>query len=84
MNKLLLFYVLALSGCAGDPVYTPVRVEVPVEVKCHTQAVNQPVFETSHVTVNNTIYEKMKAALIEIKQRIKYENNLTASIKACQ
>lgn len=75
--------ILALSGCAGDPVYQPVEVKVPVEVQCKPPVVVHPAFPLKLTPKTANIFDKTRAALIEIDLRQIYEDQLNAAIKTC-
>ena len=72
-----------LTACAGDPVYTPVQVKVPVEVPCKPPVVQHPDFPLKSVPTSASIFDKTKAALIEIDLRQIFEDQLNAAIKTC-
>lgn len=78
--------VLALlSGCAThEPVVRTVRVEVPVLVSCKTQAVPVPSWAASGLKKSDLLELKVRALLAERRQRMGYERELVAGLRACQ
>lgn len=76
---------LALVGCAGQPPQVrTVRVEVPVLVPCRTKSVAVPAFATESLKKTDSLEVKVRALLAERHQRIAYETQLLAAVKACQ
>jgi len=72
-----------LASCAGQTVYEPVEVKVPIEVMCKPPVVVHPPFPLKDCPITATIFDKTKAALIEIDERQIYEDQLNAAIKSC-
>lgn len=72
-----------LTACAGNTVYQPVEVKVPVEVQCKPPVVVHPAFPLKDVPTTASIFDKTRAALIEIDLRQIYEDQLNAAIKTC-
>ena len=82
-TKLLL--ALTLSACATPPpVMVPVVVDEPVVVPCHAVPVARPDFALRHRTTSDTLFDKTRAALIEIDQHRAYEAQLEAQMRACR
>lgn len=85
MRRIRRFFLIMtfaiLSGCTTH--YQPVRVEVPVEVKCRPPAIAVPAFPLKTIPINAPIDTKTKAALAELYLRRIYEDQLTSSIQAC-
>lgn len=84
-----LYLTLALPfliGCSTTPemVVRTVEVKVPVKIPCKSPAVDKPPFELDRTSVNDDLYVKGRAALVEIKQREAYEEKLRAAVAACQ
>ena len=81
-----LFLVL-LTGCAADPVIEyvdrPVEVKVPVVMPC--QAVMPAVvrYATEGLKADDSDFDKIKALLVERRQRETTENELRALLGAC-
>ena len=86
MRRAALFVLLfLLAACAGQqPVFRPVTVDVPVGVPCKAAPVPKPDFPLSHVAVTGSLFEKVKAALVELDRRKAYEARLKARLSACQ
>lgn len=85
MRKLRFFLLGMACGLLGacSPTYTPTTVDIPVEVPCRPPAINPPQFPLQTTPVSAPIDTKVKAALSELYVRRIYEDQLTASIKAC-
>lgn len=85
MRSLLVVLALVLAGCASrDPEVRTVRVEVPVLVPCKTQQVAVPPWAANDLKKSDGLELKVRALLAERRQRIGYEKQLEAGIKACQ
>lgn len=80
--------VVLLAGCAATvpppPVVNTVEVKVPVLVPCKVSLPAAPVWELSRTSADASLFELAKAAVIEIRQRIAYETELLAAMKACE
>ena len=63
-----------LVSCAAEPA----AVTRPVQVRCPTERVDPPVWALDLVGPAADIYTKGKAALAEIEQRLRYEQQLEA------
>lgn len=83
---IVVWVVFALAGCAGRQDAEPhiVRVEVPVAVPCRVEEVAVPPWAASTLRVGDSLEVKVRALLAERRQRIGYERELVAAIKACQ
>jgi hypothetical protein len=85
MKSLLVVLALVLSGCAGkEPEVRAVRVEVPVLVPCKTQQVVVPSWAANVLKKSDSLELKVRTLLAERRQRIGYEKQLEAGVKACQ
>lgn len=88
MKRLTVVLCLALAGCAGQVAEPPepavVRVEVPVQIPCHTERVPRPVFAVDVLPVGASIDEQMRALRADRRQRQGYEVRLEAAIDACK
>lgn len=76
-----------LIGCAAPRetiVTRTVTVEVPVTAKCNAPMPEKPTYELDRMSVKDGVYEKGRAALIEIQQRKAYEEKLHAAATACR
>ena len=85
MRLLLIGLVAVLAGCCTrEPEVRTVRVEVPVLVPCKTKAVAVPPWAAAGLQKSDSLEVKVRALLAERRQRIGYERELAAGIKACQ
>lgn len=88
MRLILLWVLVALTGCAGKPAVEPepriVRVEVPVEVPCRTKEVAVPPWAAAGLKAADSLEVKVRALLAERRQRIGYERELLAANEACR
>ena len=77
---------LLLAGCAGNvaPEVRTVRVEVPVQVPCHTPEVAVPPWAAAGLKKSDSLEVKVRALLAERRQRIGYERELKAVNRACR
>ncbi|MDE1901537.1 MAG: hypothetical protein KGI37_07835 [Alphaproteobacteria bacterium] len=76
--------LFGLCACAApQPVLKPMEVDVPVSVPCKVTAPQRPDFALAHATPAQTIFEKVRAALVELDQRKAYEAQLESKITAC-
>lgn len=75
--------LVTLAGCAPQTIYTPIESDVPVIQKCTPPVVQPPDLPLKALPANSTIFDKVRAALIEIDNRQIYEDQLSASLKAC-
>jgi hypothetical protein len=82
MKNGLLIFLLLLAGC-DTVVSEPQKVEVPVEVPCKPPVILHPTFPLKTIPVRANVFDKTKAALIEIDLREAYEHDLEAAIKSC-
>jgi hypothetical protein len=81
---LLALLVGPLTACAAEPVYEPVEVSVPVAVPCQVPDVQKPVWKLQNTPADAPLFDKVKAALIELDQRKSYETKLEAALRACR
>ncbi|MBF8773876.1 hypothetical protein [Pseudomonas fulva] len=77
---------LLLAGCAvrAEPEIRTVRVEVPVQVPCRAPDVAVPPWAAASLRKTDGLEVKVRALLAERRQRIGYEKELLAAVKACQ
>ncbi|MEZ1839016.1 hypothetical protein QVM62_14290 [Pseudomonas putida] len=77
---------MGLAGCAGkvEPQVQYVRVEVPVQVPCRAPEVAVLPWAAAVLRKSDSLEVKVRALLAERRQRVGYERQLVASIKACQ
>ena len=84
-NLFMAVIVTALAGCAArEPEVRAVRVEVPVLVPCKTQQVAVPPWAANDLKKSDSLELKVRALLAERRQRIGYERQLLAALRACQ
>jgi hypothetical protein len=88
---LALVLITLIGGCASTAeegtkvVYRTKEVKVPVEVPCKVRTPAEPSsWAMDEVSEKDTIFTKAAAALAEIEQRIGFEKELKAALKACQ
>jgi hypothetical protein len=82
MASLLLIF---LSGCSSpQPVFKAVTVDVPVAVPCRVPEIQRPSSALQQVQAQAALFDKVKAALIEIDNGKAYEARLEAALRACQ
>ena len=88
MRWIIVGVVVALAGCAGQPVaeHEPrmVRVEVPVQVPCRVKAPAVPAWAADGLRREDSLEVKVRALLAERRQRIGYERELVAAVRSCQ
>lgn len=89
MKRLSLSGILAvilsfsLAGCAGMAPKVQ-EVKVPVLVPCKVAPTERPLFAVDGLPIGSDIWEQMKALRAERQQRIGYETELEAVVRACQ
>ena len=77
--------VVVLAGCAHlEPEVRTLRVDVPVLVPCKTQEVAVPPWAAVGLKKSDSLEVKVRALLAELRQRIGYERELVAAVKACR
>jgi hypothetical protein len=85
MRVLLIGVMVMLAGCAGrEPEVRTVRVEVPVLVPCRAPEVSVPAFAAAGLKKADSLEVKVRALLAERRQRIGYERELLAAMRACR
>ncbi len=88
MRRVIVGIVVALAGCAGQPVAEPeprvVRVDVPVQVPCRVRAPAVPAWAAAGLRKEDSLEVKVRALLAERRQRIGYERELVAAVASCQ
>ncbi len=85
MKRLLMGLVVVLAGCAHlEPEVRTLRVDVPVLVPCKTQEVAVPPWAAVGLKKSDSLEVKVRALLAELRQRIGYERELVAAVKACR
>ena len=73
-----------LAGCAGDPVYRPVDVSMPLAAPCKAPRIDEPSWPLKKTDADAPLFDKTKKALAEIELRKAYEAELRAALTACQ
>lgn len=88
MRWIIVGMVVALAGCAGQPVAEPeprvVRVEVPVQVPCRVKVPAVPAWAAEGLRKEDSLEVKVRALLAERRQRIGYERELVAAVTSCR
>ncbi|MFV3284324.1 hypothetical protein ACNFCI_09755 [Pseudomonas sp. NY15356] len=81
-----LVLTLGLAGCSGkvEPQVKYVRVEVPVQVPCRAPEVAVPPWAAAGMRKTDSLEVKVRALLAERRQRIGYEKQLEAAVRACR
>lgn len=75
---------LFLAACAApEPVFKPVTVDVPIAVPCKTPPAQKPVSPLSQTVPDAPLFDKVRAALVEIDLRKAYEAEIEAALAAC-
>ena len=87
-NRLLVFCVLALLvGCASAPESPPlprvVTVEMPIVQPCPVKVPEQQVYAAEKLSLASSDFEKIKAVLVERKQRAAAEKELRRLLGVC-
>lgn len=78
-------FAATLTGCAHETTVTrTVTVDVPIATPCKVEQPARPEFALKWVDVSADVFEKTRAALIELKQRAAYEAELEAALAACR
>ncbi|WP_347784202.1 hypothetical protein [Pseudomonas kurunegalensis] len=78
--------IALLAACAGrvEPQIQYVRVEVPVQVPCRAPEVAVPPWAAAGLRKSDSLEVKVRALLAERRQRIGYEKQLEAAVRACR
>ena len=85
MRKILLALFLPLTACAApQPVFKPVTVDMPIAVPCKTVMPPAPASPLQNLTPQAPLFDKTRAALVEIDARKNYEAQLRAALQSCQ
>ena len=81
-----LVLAMGLPGCGGkvEPQLQYVRVEVPMQVPCSVPEVAVPPWAAAGLRKTDSLEVKVRALLAERRQRIGYEELLSAAAKGCQ
>lgn len=85
IRSLACLLAVLLAGCATPPAAPTVqRVEVPVTVRCKITAPQPPDWAVDHLQPGQPLAVQARALRAERLQRMGYEQELQAAIKACQ
>lgn len=88
MRWIIVVMLVALAGCAGQPVVEPeprvVRVEVPVQVPCRVKEPAVPAWAADGLRREDALEVKVRALLAERRQAKGYITELQAAITSCQ
>lgn len=80
-----LVFCFFLVACAeAPPVYRPVAVDMPVAVPCHAPVIELPTSVLQSVPADAPLFDKVKAALIEIDQCKAYQAQAEAALAVCR
>ena len=79
-----IFLLMLLTACAGEPVYQPVDISVPVATPCKPPAIKPPDWPLQTTSTQAPLFDKVKTALAELELRKAYETELEAAVKACE
>lgn len=83
--KIYLLFLLALAGCAeSQPVFKPIEVDVPVAAPCQTVALDRPQPALTPALARQSLAEKLRAALFDLRNLKAYADALETEIKVCQ
>lgn len=80
---LLVFAVSLLTGCGTITRTVIEKIEVPLPIPCNIVPPQKPVMPFSETGPSEDIFDNVKRLLAEIQERIGYEVQLEAAIKAC-
>lgn len=95
MNKVMRFVMLGivlaliilLMGCGSNEVIRyvdrPVKVEVPIVMPCPVEIPAEAQYATDRLTVRATDFEKIRALLVERKERGATETELRVLLASC-
>lgn len=78
-------FLLFFAGCVThEPEVRTVRVEVPVLVPCKTLEMAAPPWAATELKKSDSLEVKVRMLLAERRQRIGYEKQLAAAVRACK
>ena len=85
MKYVSLATLLLLAACSTpEPLFKPTVVDMPVATPCQTPLVQKPPSPLQKLAPQASLFDKIKAALIELDIRKGYEAELEAALTACQ
>lgn len=87
MRALVILAALLLVGCAGHagPVQVKtVTVKVPVAVSCTPSIPPAPDYATARLTLDESVYDLVKAVLVELLQLRAENAELRAGLEGCK
>lgn len=83
MKAALILLLLPIAGCAGIA-QRPTSFGIPIQVKCEAKEVLVPSFALDDIGLDASDFALFDALVVERLQRIAYEIELVAAVKACQ
>lgn len=88
MRWIIVGMLVALAGCAGQPVAEPeprvVRVEVPIPVPCRVKEPAVPAWAADGLRREDSLEVKVRALLAERRQAKGFIRELQAALASCQ
>lgn len=83
-----LFSYMLLTGCATSPIPAPpiirtIETKIAVAVPCKITVPPVPLWELSRTSPDAGLFELVRAAMIEVKQRKIHEKLLEAAALGC-
>lgn len=87
MNKIIVLTLLLLiNGCAGfgqSVVTPPKEVAIPIITPCVTEVPTKPASEFE-LAKDKSVFEQVKALLIDLENDLIYESSLESTIAGCR
>jgi len=84
MNQAAFLALLLLAACGHDVALEAKPVDVPVSVPCKAPIIARPIWATTTVNAQSTMFQQARALAATNEQRKAYETNLGAANQACQ
>ena len=79
-----LYLGVILAGCAHtEPRIEYREVKVPISVPCKVTLPDEPEYATKGLTLDEPLYELVRAVLVELEQRKARDVEVTAAAKSC-
>jgi hypothetical protein len=80
----VLVMLVWLSGCASpSTVVDTVEVKVPVVLPCEAEVPSPMKYATADLAASSTDFDKIRALLVERRQRMSVEQELRVLLEAC-
>lgn len=80
----IVLFLLFLAGCATtEPRVVYRDVKVPISVPCKVTLPDEPVYATEGLTLDEPLFEMVRALLVEREQRKAVSVETRAAAKAC-